>query len=409
VSARIDRQWAALAVAYATFVLVGVSAGVGGVLLPAQIADYGVDKAAIGLTFFTFSAGFFAAGSTSGLLLHRLSARAVLVLGGGCFIAAALYTSSRPPFAAFVAVQVLAGYGGGLLESVLNTYLTELPGSTTKLNLLHAFFGVGALIGPLLASVMLRVTAWTTVWLVLALAGVALTVCFWLFLPSAAAAAPGPAHDGEAATQRENLLLAAVRQPAVLLGAGFLAVYVGLEIGMGNWAFSYLTAGRGQGDLIAGYTVSGYWLGLTLGRFLISPVATRLRLTPVGLVFACLVGVAAATTLAWAGPTLVVTSAGLMLLGFFLGPIFPTTMSVVPSLTTPRLVPTAIGVINGFSVVGGSVLPWLAGVLGESIAVWTLLPFTLALGVAQLGLWWLVAQRVSVPEPAVAAVEAAAS
>jgi hypothetical protein len=38
---------------YAAFVLVGVGAGVNGVLLPAQMARYGVDRAAIGLTFFT--------------------------------------------------------------------------------------------------------------------------------------------------------------------------------------------------------------------------------------------------------------------------------------------------------------------------------------------------------------------
>ncbi len=35
-------------VAFAAFVLVGVNAGVTGVLLPAQISDYGVSKAAIG-------------------------------------------------------------------------------------------------------------------------------------------------------------------------------------------------------------------------------------------------------------------------------------------------------------------------------------------------------------------------
>ena len=46
------RQWRApVAVAYVTFILIGVSAGVAGVLLPAQIRDYGLDKATIGITF----------------------------------------------------------------------------------------------------------------------------------------------------------------------------------------------------------------------------------------------------------------------------------------------------------------------------------------------------------------------
>ncbi len=51
------RLWVPVVLSYAAFILVGVSAGVAGVLLPAQIDDYGLDKATIGTTFFTFSAG----------------------------------------------------------------------------------------------------------------------------------------------------------------------------------------------------------------------------------------------------------------------------------------------------------------------------------------------------------------
>ena len=50
---------------------------------------------------------------------------------------------------------------------------------------------------------------------------------------------------------------------ASLLGAAMLAVYVGLEISMGNWGFSFLVQARGAAGALAGYMVSGYWLGLT--------------------------------------------------------------------------------------------------------------------------------------------------
>ena len=40
-----------IVLAYAMFVLIGVKAGSTGVLLPEQIADYGVDKATIGIMF----------------------------------------------------------------------------------------------------------------------------------------------------------------------------------------------------------------------------------------------------------------------------------------------------------------------------------------------------------------------
>lgn len=386
-SASPPRAWAPIVFAYAAFVLVGLSAGVGGVLLPAQIRDYGLDKATIGITFFAFSAGFLLAGATAGALIQRLGARAALSVGGAAFIAAGLYTATRPAFAALVAVQLIAGYGTGVLESVLNAQLAALPDSTTLLNWLHAFFGVGALIGPLLATWMLGFTQWTSVWLVLALACVPLVIGFQATLR------PLPVAQQDA--PRKGLLRVAARRPAVLLGAAFLAVYVGLEISVGNWGFSFLVVERGHGDLLAGYTVSGYWLGLTLGRFVLSPVAARLRWTATRLTFACLFGVAGATGLLWIAPVLAVPA--FALLGFCLGPIFPTTMAVAPSLATDELAPTTIGLLNGVSVLGGSLLPFLAGALADRAGLWTLPPFALALAAAQLAIWWRTVQHLTTP------------
>ncbi len=376
-------------VSYAAFVLVGVSAGVSGVLLPSQMASYGVDRATIGITFFTGSAGFVLAGISTGALISRYGVRAALTAGGSAYVLAGLYLASRPAFPAFVAAQLITGYGGGVLESALNVYLAALPRAATLLNRLHAFFGVGALLGPVLAAWLISVASWTVVWLVLAAAGVPLVVAFLVAYPgpeppAEAPAAPVPARGG--------LLAAALRDRGVQLGAAMLALYVGLEISVGNWAFSYLVQIRALPGPLAGYTVSGYWLGLTLGRFLISPIAARAGLSTAGLIYGCLAGVTAAATLAWLSPAALACLA-LGLLGFCLGPIFPTTMAITPRLTQPRLVPTAIGVLNAASVVGGSALPWLAGTITQSAGMQLLLPFAMALALAQLTVWRPIATR----------------
>jgi fucose permease len=171
---------------------------------------------------------------------------------------------------------------------------------------------------------------------------------------------------------------------------------VGLEIGMGNWGFSYLVEARGLSRSLAGYSVSGYWLGLTVGRFVISPIAARIGATTASMMYACLIGVVAATTLAWLSPFAILASVALLLLGFFLGPIFPTTMAIVPQLTEERLAPAAIGVLNAGSTVGGSALPWLAGAISQATGIWTLLPFTLALGALQFAGWRPLARRIRV-------------
>src|SRR5689334_5630069 len=104
--------------AYATFVLAGLGAGVSGVLLPAQPRDYGIDEPTSGWTSLSSSAGFGSAGLASGPILHRLGLRLSLALGGLAFAAGALAAAGRPPFALFVAVQFLLGFGSGLAESL---------------------------------------------------------------------------------------------------------------------------------------------------------------------------------------------------------------------------------------------------------------------------------------------------
>src|SRR5689334_25092100 len=96
---------APVVLAYAAFVLVGVNAGVKGVLLAAQMDDYAVSRTTLGLTFFAGSAGFVLAGLTAGALIRRFGTRIAMVIGGGVYVLAALYAGTRPAFAALVVLQ----------------------------------------------------------------------------------------------------------------------------------------------------------------------------------------------------------------------------------------------------------------------------------------------------------------
>ena len=379
---------------YAAFVLVGVTAAVSGVLLPAQIGDYQVSRATIGFAFFTSAAGFFVASLSTGGLIHRFGVRVTLAAGGGSYVLAGFYLASRPPFAAFLLAQLVTGYATGILESALNSYLAELPDATRRLNRLHAFFGAGALIGPVLAAWLLGFAPWTAVWLVLAVAAVLLTASFLLAFPGRPPEVrPDPAAPHQSGPAEGSLLAAALRQPGVLLGATMLAVYVGVDLSVGNWGFSYLVQARGLDSQLAGYSISGYWLGLTLGRFLISPAATRIGMSTASMMYACLAGTVATVTLAWVLPAAGLASVALLLLGFFLGPIFPTTIATVPLLTPARLRATAIGIMNAASVVGGAGLPWLAGAIAQRTGIWAILPFTLVLALLQFVVWRPLANR----------------
>lgn len=386
-------KWPRMILAFGGFVLLGIAAGVGGVLIPSQISDYHIDKVTFGLTFLTFSAGYLLSALGNGALVARLGVRVQLSLGTAVFLAASVATGVRPPFPVLVALSVVSGAGCGVIDSGLNAFVSTLPGHTSLLNYMHAFFGVGALIGPLLASKMLVAGyPWQDVYLVLAVIAAPVLVGCAVLLPRWV---PPPAGH-----ERGAPLTLALRLPAVWIAAIFLCLYVGAEVSVGNWGFTFLRQERGQGALLAGSVVSVYWAGLTLGRFVINAVASRIGLSLAKMVYACLAGVGGAVLLAWWGPGSVLSILGFGLLGFFFGPVFPTTVAVMPRLAPARLVPSAIGFLVGMSVVGGAIFPYVAGALAQGIGIGSLMPYMVLLALLLFGCWALIARRLRSAAPA---------
>src|SRR4030095_14615189 len=104
-------------IACGAIALMGVAAGATGVLLPEQMAEYGVDKATIGLTFVEFSVGYIATATANGVLLHRLGMRRHLALGTLAALAAAIALTVPAGFALLLAGQVGLGLGMGMLDA----------------------------------------------------------------------------------------------------------------------------------------------------------------------------------------------------------------------------------------------------------------------------------------------------
>jgi fucose permease len=191
-------------------------------------------------------------------------------------------------------------------------------------------------------------------------------------------------------------MAAALRYSAVWVAGVFLAIYVGVELAVGNWAYIYLTEDRTFAVGLAGGVVSGYWTGLTVGRLVLSPVFERVGVGVGGLVGTCLGGIAVCAAAVWLLPWSFAAIAGLVLMGFFLGPVYPSTVAVMPRLVPAALVGTAIGLLIGASA-AGALFPLVAGLGAEHLGPWSLLPFALGLTLVLAALWAWLARRVRVP------------
>ena len=239
---------------------------------------------------------------------------------------------------------------------------------------------------------------WNVVFVVFAILGMVLLSGFVLLFDAV--------QLGERAqsTSKESALGATLRTGAVWLAALFLLVYVGVEVSLGNWSFSYLLTARHIDTLAAGWMVSGLWLGLTLGRFVLENIAERFGVGPGGLMYLCMAGLVLGIGVIWALPFEAAAAIGLFFVGLSLGPIYPLTVALTPRLVPAQLAASTIGFIVSASIIGLALFPWLAGILIQFAGSWSLLPFILGL-TGIMGIFWQYTTRLLAKAPLSAMVE----
>jgi fucose permease len=252
--------------AFGSFFLIGMVMGVTGPLIPALRADLNLGYGVAGLLFSAQSVGGLMVLLAGGWLVHRFGKKRLLFVGTVAFTAGLEVTAFAPDFTLVLAGNLLLGAGMSFLDIAISTLVIDAnpKGKGTALGRLHFFFGAGAVVGPLLALVLLGVPqGWR--W-ALGLAGLGpLAVAFvvpFLKVP------PSPL-----ATVAQKL--AVYRQPYLWWGALALFVYCGVEWCVGAWFPSYWKLLPGAQGLDPAWATSAFWLTFSVGRILQGPWADR--------------------------------------------------------------------------------------------------------------------------------------
>ena len=159
-----------IGLAFYSFALVGLSVGVGGVILKSLRTQYHVGDAVLGTLFVVLYLSHSVASFFCGPLAERLRLRWLLIAGATRFIFSMLGFILEVPFALLEISYVCISLGAGMTETGFNIFISALPRHTSLLNYLHAFYGVGTIFGPLLATGILALLwRWNLIYVVLAL------------------------------------------------------------------------------------------------------------------------------------------------------------------------------------------------------------------------------------------------
>lgn len=247
------------------FVSLGLPDGLLGVAWPSIRQSFGRDLDALGVLLVAATGGYVASSVASGRLLQRANLGAVLAASCAATSLALLGYAAAGAWTSLVVLAVLLGAGGGAIDAALNTYVATSHGPRT-MNWLHAAYGAGAALGPLIMSGTLAAGfVWQRGYAVVGLAQLALAGAF----AATARAWPQTARRGaDAGGGRSASIGATLAVSGARLGILTFFVYAGVEASFGAWTYTLLTSGRAMPAVEAGAIVSGFWAGLTAGRLL---------------------------------------------------------------------------------------------------------------------------------------------
>lgn len=294
------------------FVLIGALQALYGPAIPALREEFALSPSSAGLAL----SAHFIGGVAGVLLFDRLYGRTGnrRILGASYLLMAlgAAGFALAPDWPTALTASLLAGLGFGGIDYGLNQLFAVGFGhrSAALLNILNAHFGVGAILGPALIGTV-GADHYPAVFLGFALANLPLLLC----LRGVSDRAPQPT-DTEATVRTGALSrsLASVLTVFVTL----YVLHVGIEAGVGGWEPTHLeTVGYGAGA--AATATSVYWLMMTVGRFLVAPLALRFS-APAIITVSC-AGMTACLLLAAVPDLAPYAYAGV---GLFIAPIFPT-------------------------------------------------------------------------------------
>lgn len=364
----------AIGLASLSFATLGVCLILPGALLPLLVEHYGMRPVEAGSMLATQPIGYLLAVAAAGRIIRAIGLAPALssafVLAGLAFIG---FGSVSSPMAGG-AMMFVTGMGIGTIEVAANALLIEVGGkrTATLLNFAHLFFGVGSILTPLLATQAVAAgLSWNAAFITTGVATI-LVGASWRLVKT-------PKRSAADLRQAD----ARLHWGYLLFLATTLGLYVGVEMGIGNWLTKFMVGERGLDLTAAGSVLSLYWGGLTAGRLLL--IFTAHRFQEERLLVGLTAFSAAAFALALLATSPLVTAVGFILTGVGYSGIFPVVIAL-GGRAHPDSSAAATSVLIGGAGLGGILVPWVMSAIADGFGLGQGMLFYAAMNVVMFAL-----------------------
>ncbi|MEK8126477.1 MFS transporter [Paenibacillus filicis] len=378
-----------------SYFLIGLAHVIIGSLMPELLAHYGKDYSSggqlVALQFFGFLVGVLAGPWFSA----RLGKRGALLLCLICLTLAESVFFTLPAWSVVMLTAPLAGFGFGMIETIIGGMVIgymEESRKTAAMARLEVFFGVGALVMPLISSLLITGGWWRGGFLTLSLLS-AVVLVLWLLLPmgqmTAALGKSSPHSDAAPAAASDSPPIASRTGRSVgkmVLFISVFALYVGAEMSLANFLPSILLENAGVKPELGALSVTCFWGAMAVGRLFAAQLAGRWGHARY-LIVSCVGGVASLAVFASissvAGGFAIILVLGLLMSGMFAVAL------VFANSFFPGKEEGTTSILIASGGVGGAVIPLLTGWcmdrLSLGVTLWVLVSLYALLLVLVIG------------------------
>ena len=318
-----------LIVIYIVFISLGLPDSLFGVSWPVVHLDFGVPESFASVYSIIIGVCTGGVSFVAGKLIRRFGTGRVTFYSTLLTVIAMIGISLSPNLLVMMLFAVVMGYGAGAIDTGLNNYVS-LHYEARHMNWLHCFWGLGVTISPMIMSVFLggENGSWRNGYRVVAMLQFAIAMIVLATLNKWKSEAEASENTEENRQVPEKTFGQLIRMKGVGTSILSLGFYCSGEFILGTWGATYAVNVFGLSPDVAAMWVSLYYGGIMLGRIVSGFVSMKVNdnwLIKGGMM------IAAAGMVVLALPIGSFSLAGLLLIGFGFGPVFPSVLHSVPA------------------------------------------------------------------------------
>ncbi|KAL5634686.1 hypothetical protein ACGC1H_002658 [Rhizoctonia solani] len=387
------REMVAMAAVCWTQFMAGWNDGTLGPLIPTIQEHFHIGFMVVSILFVSACCGYVLGAVAVIYFTDRYGFGRVLI-GGSLFqIVAYSILSTTPPFPVMCVALAINGIGMSFQGAQTSSLVISLTrNSGTKMGMMHAAYGAGACVSPLISTQFTQIPRWSFYFLVSLGLAVSNTISQSLVfgfrtLPELLTSfgIPEVVHTADSTKTSKYRQILNIKVVYVL--AFFALLYVGTEVTIGGWIVTFLIKNRG-GGASSGYVSSGFFAGLMLGRLVLLWVNQKLGERRAVYLYSCLI--IGLEFVVWFVPSLILNAVAISIVGLLLGPFYPILMSQSGGFVPAWLLTGAISWIASSGMSGSAIFPFITGVMAQKHGVQVLQPLIVALLGTMVIIWALI-------------------